>query len=155
MSTPTTPGSTIDANELLAALKALEAGDFRARLKVGAPGVAGEVAEMFNAHVRRLDQLLAAIRDGSRDMGTEARFYPHLPPHLKLEGAWAETADMFQSGTWNLSTQLHDLLKVIRQHNAGETGARMTVDVHGEMLEIKHHLNALLERGAREAVETT
>jgi methyl-accepting chemotaxis protein len=46
----------LDSTQMLAALKDLKHGDFTVRLPAGQPGIAGEVAEAFNAVVELIGQ---------------------------------------------------------------------------------------------------
>jgi hypothetical protein len=100
--------SNADLNsQLVAALSALKAGDFSARLSADQPGMTPELASTFNALVEQISSLTAEINRLSREMAHEGRF-----------GGQAEVEGL--SGEWKI---LVDNMNQVEGHLTGRIRA--------------------------------
>src|ERR1041384_6690377 len=79
---------SVDQRQLLAALRAVRKGDFSVRLPLDQEGIAGEIAEAFNAVVE-LNQLTAKeLHQISRVVGRDGRISQRASLG-DVSGAWA------------------------------------------------------------------
>ncbi len=136
--------ATVDAAQMLAAMNALKNGDLSYRLPE-AEGVAGEIAQAFNAHMQQMSDLMSEMLRLSREIGTEARFGGQAEGS-ELRGIWGDFLTEFNLMSGNLTNQIRDLGNVVQSELNGDHSKQVTVGAQGEMAALKNALNTLLTR---------
>src|SRR6266545_1851368 len=112
--------------------------------------VAGEMLELKNTVNTMVDQLSSfadEVTRMAREVGTEGR----LGGQAEVEGV---------SGTWkdltdNVNSQVRDIAQVATAVATGDLTKKITVDVKGELLELKSTVNTMVDQLSAFAAEVT
>jgi HAMP domain-containing protein len=145
---------SLDAKQLLSALKALQAGDLSVRMPEGQTGEAGEVAREYNRFLDRMQTFTSELKRIHREVGTEARFGGQAEVE-GLSGVWKELVDSTNRMAGNLTDQLRNICQVVTVIAKGDLTKKITVDVDGELLELKNTINLMVDRLNSFASEVT
>ena len=141
-------------HQLLAGLRAVRGGDFSTRLdKVGDPLV-DEIAGVFNEMADQLALFTSEVTRVAREVGTEGRLggQAEVPG---VAGTWKDLTDSVNAMAGNLTGQVRDIAQVATAVAKGDLSRKITVDVKGEMLELKETLNTMVDQLSSFADEVT
>jgi signal transduction histidine kinase/CheY-like chemotaxis protein/HAMP domain-containing protein len=139
------PADTLDAEILLGVLAQVKAGDFTARMPLGWTGVAGKVADGLNDVVLANQALGAELARVSEVVGKEGK----LSQRLVLGGwtqIWAGSVDSVNSLIDDLVRPTIEMQRVIGAVAGGDLSKKVSVEVRGEMLELKNTINAMVDQ---------
>ena len=122
---------------LLAGLTAVRSGDFSTRLPAADDPLMDEIAAVFNGMNEQLALVTSEVTRVAREVGTEGRLggQAEVPG---LAGTWKDLTDSVNSMAGNLTGQVRDVAQVATAVAKGDLGQKITVDVKGEMLELKN-----------------
>ncbi len=144
----------LDPSLLLKTLCEVRDGDFSARLPVEWTGVAGKVADTLNDVISANQTLGAELERVTRAVGKEGK----LSQRVSLSGsdrAWAGTVSSVNTLIEDLVRPTTDMQRVIGAVADGDLSKKITADVHGEVLELKNTVNAMVDQLNRFASEVT
>src|SRR2546425_40152 len=139
---------TLDASKLLLALKAVRKGDFSVRLPVNWTGLSGKVADTFNEVVGMDEQLGAFASEVTRvvrEVGTEGK----LGGQARVKGVagiWKDLTESVNLMASNLTGQVRNIAEVTTAVANGDLSRKITVDVKGEVLELKDTINTMVDQ---------
>ena len=140
--------------QLLVGLRAVRGGDFGIRLdKVGDPLV-DEIATVFNEMVDQLALFTSEVTRVAREVGTEGRLGGQADVK-GVSGTWKDLTDSVNAMAGNLTGQVRDIAQVATAVAGGDLSRKITVDVKGEMLELKQTLNTMVGQLSSFADEVT
>ena len=140
--------------QLLVGLRAVRGGDFGIRLdKVGDPLV-DEIATVFNEMVNQLALFTSEVTRVAREVGTEGRLGGQADVK-GVSGTWKDLTDSVNAMAGNLTGQVRDIAEVATAVATGDLSRKITVDVRGEMLELKQTLNTMVDQLSSFADEVT
>jgi signal transduction histidine kinase/HAMP domain-containing protein/CheY-like chemotaxis protein len=114
------------------ALGRMETGDFTVRLPRG-EGLAGEVADRFNAVVERSDHHVRELKLISRVVGREGRLTERLNAE-HLDGAWAEGAEAVNQLVDEVVRPTSEISRVLGAVAEGDLTQRAQLDIDGRPL---------------------
>jgi len=117
---------------LLAALRALRAGDFRARLPVDRPGLAGSVAEAFNDVAELNQRTTGELRRISRAVGREGRISHRVS--IAPSGSWARSEEAVNQLVFDLTAPMLEVSRVLDAVARGDLSRRMATEIDGQPL---------------------
>jgi len=139
---------------LLAGLTAVRSGDFSTRLPAADDPLMDEIAAVFNGMNEQLALVTSEVTRVAREVGTEGRLggQAEVPG---LAGTWKDLTDSVNSMAGNLTGQVRDVAQVATAVAKGDLSQKITVDVKGEMLELKNTLNTMLDELSAFADEVT
>jgi signal transduction histidine kinase/HAMP domain-containing protein/ActR/RegA family two-component response regulator len=140
--------------QLLAGLTAVRSGDFSTRLPGADDPLMNEIATVFNGMNDQLSLVTSEVTRVAREVGTEGRLggQAEVPG---LAGTWKDLTDSVNSMAGNLTGQVRDVARVATAVARGDLGQKITVDVKGEMLELKDTLNTMVDELSAFADEVT
>ncbi|WP_229068784.1 HAMP domain-containing protein [Actinoplanes sp. DH11] len=143
-----------DLRQLLAGLTAVRDGDFRTRLPEDADGVLGEIATVFNGMVDQLSLFTSEVTRVAREVGTEGQLggQAEVPA---VSGTWKDLTDSVNAMAGNLTDQVRDIAQVATAVARGDLSQKITVDVRGEILELKNTINTMVDELSSFADEVT
>jgi signal transduction histidine kinase/HAMP domain-containing protein/ActR/RegA family two-component response regulator len=142
---PVGPVDSLDEGQLLAVLSAFKSGDFEARMPLHWTGVAGKVADTLNEVIAANQTLEDELERVSRVVGKEGK----LSQRVALRGSdrvWSETIRSVNSLIEDLVRPTSEMQRVIGAVADGDLSKKVTADVHGEMLELKTTINAMVDQ---------
>jgi signal transduction histidine kinase/HAMP domain-containing protein/ActR/RegA family two-component response regulator len=135
----------LDEVVLLKVLADVERGDFSARMPLEWTGVAGKIADRLNNIIAANQTLGVELSNVSRLVGKEGR----LSQRLVLRGSdqvWSTSAQSVNSLIEDLVYPTSEMQRVVGAVADGDLSKKITGDVHGEMLELKNTVNAMVDQ---------
>jgi HAMP domain-containing protein/signal transduction histidine kinase/CheY-like chemotaxis protein len=120
--------------------------------------VKGEILELKNTINRMVDQLNAfasEVTRVAREVGTEGKLGGQAQAPPGVAGTWKDLTDSVNSMAGNLTVQLRDVSKVATAIANGDLTQKITVDVRGEILQIKEVYNRMVDQLNSFASEVT
>ena len=146
---------TRPTTELARVLTAVSEGDLSSR--VSDQLLRGDFARLGYSVNRLLDQLslfAAEVTRVAREVGTEGRLggQAQVPG---VAGTWRDLTDSVNVMAGNLTAQLRDIAEVATAVARGDLSRKITVEVSGELLELKDTLNTMVDQLSAFAAEVT
>ena len=140
--------------QLLAGLSAVRSGDFSTRLPTDGDPLMDEIASVFNGMNDQLALFTSEVTRVAREVGTEGRLggQAEVPG---LAGTWKDLTDSVNSMAGNLTGQVRDVARVATAVARGDLSQKISVDVKGEMAELKDTLNTMVDELSAFADEVT
>jgi HAMP domain-containing protein len=124
---------TLDQRQLLAALRAVRKGDFRARLPLGLTGIAGEIAETFNDIVELNARTARELRRISTVVGRDGRIGQRASLG-EVSGAWAGYVENVNLLIDDLTKPPAEVNRVLHAVARGDLSQRMSLEIDGRPL---------------------
>ncbi|MFC8917343.1 HAMP domain-containing protein [Streptomyces sp. NPDC057116] len=134
---------TTQVRDIATVTTAVANGDLSQKVTVD---VAGEMLELKNTVNTMVDQLSAfgsEVTRVAREVGVEGR----LGGQAEVPGAagtWKDLTDSVNTAFRNLTGQVRDIAQVTTAVANGDLSQKVTVDVAGEMLELKNTVNTMV-----------
>jgi signal transduction histidine kinase/HAMP domain-containing protein/ActR/RegA family two-component response regulator len=144
----------LDEAVLLTVLADVKRGDFSVRMPLTLTGVPGKIADTLNDVISANQTLGDELARVSRVVGKEGK----LSQRVALRGSdrvWSETIDSVNSLIEDLVRPTTDMQRVIGAVADGDLSKKITADVHGEVLELKNTINAMVDQLNRFISEVT
>src|SRR6516165_10033376 len=150
----TVPPADDGLQQLLAGLSAVRSGDFSTRLPAAGDPLMDEIASVFNDMNDQLALFTSEVTRVAREVGTEGRLggQAQVPG---VGGTWKDLTDSVNSMAGNLTGQVRDVARVATAVAKGDLSQQISVDVKGEMLELKNTLNTMVDELSAFADEVT
>jgi HAMP domain-containing protein len=126
-------------------------------LEVDGEALQGEflrTAKTVNKMVDQLGSFAAEVTRVAREVGTEGK----LGGQAKVKGVagtWKDLTDSVNSMAGNLTDQMRNIADVTTAVATGDLSKKITVDVKGEILELKNTINTMVDQLSSFASEVT
>ena len=136
---------SVDPKVLLSVLAKVKSGDFTARMPLEWTGVAGKVADGLNDVIIANQALEAELARVSQVVGEQGR----LSQRVVLGGSaqsWSGTVQSVNNLIEALVRPTSEMQRVIGAVADGDLSKKVSVVVHGEMLELKNTINAMVDQ---------
>jgi HAMP domain-containing protein/signal transduction histidine kinase/ActR/RegA family two-component response regulator len=133
---------------------AIANGDLSQKITVEAKGEILELKNTFNALVDRLQTFAAEVTRVATEVGTEGRLGGQADVR-GVSGTWKDLTDSVNMLAGNLTDQVRNITLVTTAIANGDLSKKITVEVKGEILELKNTVNALVDRLQTFASEVT
>ena len=129
-------------------------GDLSKKITVDVRGEILELKNTINTMVDQLNAFAAEVTRVAREVGTEGRLggQAAVPG---VAGTWKDLTDSVNSMASNLTGQVRNIAEVATAVARGDLSRKITVDVKGEILELKETLNTMVDQLNRFAGEVT
>ena len=134
---------------------AVAQGDLSKKITVNVSGEILELKETINTMVDQLNAFAGEVTRVAREVGTEGRLggaRRRCPAWLAPE---ATLTDSVNSMAGNLTGQVRNIAEVATAIATGDLSRKITVDVRGEILQLKETLNTMVDQLNRFAGEVT
>jgi Methyl-accepting chemotaxis protein len=135
----------VDARVLLDVLSRLKGGDFSARMPIDWTGLAGKAADGLNDVIIANQVFEAELGRVSRVVGKQGE----LSQRVVLGGwtqSWSGSVESVNSLIDALVRPTSEMQRVVGAVADGDLSKKITVDVHGEMLELKNTVNTMVDQ---------
>jgi len=119
--------------------------------------VRGEILELKNTINTMVDQLgsfAAEVTRVAREVGTEGKLGGQAEVR-GVAGTWKDLTDSVNSMAGNLTAQVRNIAQVTTAVANGDLSRKITVDVRGEILELKNTINTMVDQLNSFASEVT
>src|SRR5207302_1815828 len=133
---------------------AIAGGDLSKKITVNVSGEILQLKETVNTMVDQLNAFAGEVTRVAREVGTEGRLGGQA--EVKgVAGTWKDLTDSVNSMASNLTAQVRNIAEVATAIASGDLSKKITVDVRGEILELKDTLNTMVDQLNRFAGEVT
>src|SRR5881296_728879 len=129
-------------------------GDLSRKITVDVRGEVLELKNTINTMVDQLSSFAAEVTRVAREVGTEGK----LGGQARVEGVsgtWRDLTDWVNSMAGNLTAQVRNIAEVTTAVANGDLSRKITVDVKGEILELKNTVNTMVDQLSSFAAEVT
>ncbi|TWO71997.1 HAMP domain-containing protein [Caenimonas sedimenti] len=134
--------------------KAVAAGDLSKKITVDVKGEILELKNTINTMVDQLRSFASEVTRVAREVGTEGKLGGQADVQ-GVAGTWKDLTDSVNSMAGNLTAQVRNIADVTKAVAAGDLSKKITVDVKGEILELKNTINTMVDQLRSFASEVT
>src|SRR5438132_2175299 len=133
---------------------AVATGDLSKKITVDVRGEILQLKETLNTMVEQLRSFAAEVTRVAREVGTEGRLggQANVPG---VAGTWKDLTDSVNAMARNLTGQVRNIAEVTTAVARGDLSRKITVDVKGEILELKNTINTMVDQLNAFATEMT
>jgi CheY-like chemotaxis protein/signal transduction histidine kinase/HAMP domain-containing protein len=133
---------------------AIASGDLSKKITVDVRGELLLLKDTLNTMVEQLRSFAAEVTRVAREVGTEGKLggQAHVPG---VAGTWKDLTDNVNLLGANLTTQVRNIAEVTTAVARGDLSRKITVDVKGEILELKNTINTMVDQLNAFASEVT
>ena len=133
---------------------AIANGDLSRKITVDVRGEILQLKETLNTMVDQLNRFAGEVTRVAREVGTEGRLggQANVPG---VAGTWKDLTNSVNSMAGNLTAQVRNIAEVTTAVARGDLGRKITVDVKGEILELKNTINTMVDQLNAFASEVT
>ena len=129
-------------------------GDLSRKITVDVRGEILELKDTINTMVDQLSSFAAEVTRVAREVGTEGKLGGQADVH-GVAGTWKDLTDSVNSMAGNLTGQVRNIAEVTTAVANGDLSKKITVDVRGEILELKNTINTMVDQLSSFAAEVT
>jgi len=124
---------------------AIATGDLSKKITVNVSGEILLLKETINTMVDQLNRFAGEVTRVAREVGTEGRLggQANVP---SVAGTWKDLTDSVNSMAGNLTAQVRNIAEVTTAVARGDLSRKITVDVKGEILELKNTINTMVDQ---------
>jgi HAMP domain-containing protein/CheY-like chemotaxis protein len=133
---------------------AIARGDLDKKITVDAKGEILELKNTINTMVDQLSAFADQVTRVAREVGTEGKLGGQASVE-GVRGVWKELTDNVNLMASNLTNQVRDISRVATAIASGDLGKKITVEVRGELLDLKNTINTMVDQLSSFADEVT
>ena len=129
-------------------------GDLSKKITVDVKGEILELKNTINVMVDQLNSFASEVTRVAREVGTEGKLggQANVPG---VAGTWKDLTDGVNSMAGNLTAQVRNIAEVTTAVANGDLSKKITVDVKGEIQELKNTINVMVDQLSSFASEVT
>jgi HAMP domain-containing protein/CheY-like chemotaxis protein/GAF domain-containing protein len=145
---------TSQVRNIAAVTTAVAKGNLSQKITVEARGETLELKNTINTMVDQLSAFASEVTRVAREVGTEGKLggQAQVPG---VAGTWKDLTDNVNAMASNLTGQIRNIADVTTAVAKGDLSRKITVDVKGEILELKNTVNTMVDQLSRFAEEVT
>jgi HAMP domain-containing protein/signal transduction histidine kinase/CheY-like chemotaxis protein len=133
---------------------AVATGDLSKKITVGVKGEILELKNTINTMVDQLSSFASEVTRVAREVGSEGKLGGQADVQ-GVAGTWKDLTDSVNSMASNLTGQVRNIADVTTAVATGDLSKKITVDVKGEILELKNTINTMVDQLSSFASEVT
>jgi HAMP domain-containing protein/CheY-like chemotaxis protein/signal transduction histidine kinase len=133
---------------------AVARGDLSRKITVSVQGEILELKDTINTMVDQLSSFASEVTRVAREVGTEGKLGGQAVV-TGVAGTWKDLTDSVNSMASNLTSQVRNIAEVTTAVAKGDLSRKITVDVLGEILELKNTINTMVDQLSSFASEVT
>src|SRR5437867_2278945 len=145
---------TAQVRNIATVTTAVANGDLTKKISVDVKGEILELKDTINTMVDQLSSFASEVTRVAREVGTEGKLGGQADVR-GVAGTWKDLTDSVNSMAGNLTAQVRNIAEVTTAVARGDLSKKITVDVKGEILELKDTINTLVDRLSSFASEVT
>src|SRR5207302_435034 len=144
--------SAVQGSNIAEVTTAVQKGDLSNKISVEVQGEILQLKNTINVMVDQLNAFASEVTRVAREVGTEGRLggQAHV---LGASGTWKDLTDNVNSMADNLTDQVRNIAEVTTAVARGDLSKKITVDVHGEIAELKNTINVMVDQLTARAAE--
>src|SRR5215467_9542926 len=136
---------TAQVRNIAGVTTAVARGDLSRKITVDVKGEILELKNTINTMVDQLNAFASEVFRVAREVGTEGKLEgrAEVPD---VAGTWKELTDSVNAMGANLTAQVRNIAEVTTAVAKGDLSRKITVDVKGEILELKNTINTMVDQ---------
>ena len=136
---------TAQVRNIAGVTTAVAKGDLSKKITVDAKGELLELKNTINTMVDQLNSFSSEVTRVAREVGSEGQLggQADVPG---VGGTWKDLTDSVNQMAGNLTNQVRNIAGVTTAVANGDLSKKITVDVRGEMLELKNTINTMVDQ---------
>src|SRR5258708_4892492 len=151
---PQANGKPESMQYLLHALQAMRAGDFSVRMTGDHLGIEGKIADTFNEIVAANQRMAQQLERVGQVVGREGKTRQRVKFDL-TSGSWADMEGSVNTLIDDLLWPTREVTRAVAAVAQGDLSKKITVDVRGEILQLKEAINTMVDQLRSFASEVT
>jgi len=124
---------------------AVAKGDLRKKITVDVQGEILELKNTINTMVDQLNSFSSEVTRVAREVGTDGKLGGQAEVQ-GVAGTWKDLTDSVNQMASNLTGQVRNIAEVTTAVARGDLSRKITVDVKGEILELKNTINTMVDQ---------
>ena len=136
---------TSQVRNIAAVTTAVANGDLSKKITVKVKGEILELKNVINTMVDQLSSFASEVTRVAREVGTEGKLGGQAAVE-GVAGTWKDLTDSVNSMASNLTAQVRNIAGVTTAVAKGDLSKKITVDVRGEILELKDTINTMVDQ---------
>jgi HAMP domain-containing protein/CheY-like chemotaxis protein len=129
-------------------------GDLSKKITVDVKGEIRELKNTINTMVDQLNSFASEVTRVAREVGTEGKL--GVQAYVRgVGGTWKDLTDNVNLMAGNLTAQVRNIAEVTKAVANGDLSKKITVDVRGEIFELKNTMNVMVDQLSSFASEVT
>ena len=120
-------------------------GDLSKKITVDVQGEIRELKDTINTMVDQLSSFASEVSRVAREVGTEGKLGGQADVK-GVAGTWKDLTDNVNAMATNLTSQVRNIAEVTTAVANGDLSKKITVDVKGEILELKNTINTMVDQ---------
>src|SRR5262250_693252 len=145
---------TVQLRDVSKVATAIASGDLTQKVTADARGEILQIKAVINTMVDQLSSFAAEVTRVAREVGTEGRLGGQADVK-GVAGTWKDLTDSVNLMAGNLTAQVRNIAEVTTAVATGDLTKKITVDVRGEILELKNTINTMVDQLRSFASEVT
>jgi signal transduction histidine kinase/DNA-binding response OmpR family regulator/HAMP domain-containing protein len=133
---------------------AVAKGDLSRKITMDVRGEILELKDTINTMVDQLNAFAGEVTRVAREVGTDGKLGGQAQVR-GIAGVWKDLTDSVNSMASNLTSQVRNIAQVTTAVANGDLSRKITVDVQGEILELKDTINTMVDQLNSFASEVT
>src|SRR5574339_512640 len=136
---------TVQLRDISKVATAIACGDLTQKVTADARGEILQIKAVINTMVDQLSSFAAEVTRVAREVGTEGRLGGQADVK-GVAGTWKDLTDSVNLMGGNLTAQVRNIAEVTTAVATGDLTKKITVDVRGEILELKNTINTMVDQ---------
>jgi len=145
---------TVQLRDVSSVATAIASGDLSKKITVDARGEILQIKDVMNTMVDQLSSFASEVTRVAKEVGTEGKLGGQADVR-GVAGTWKDLTDNVNTLAGNLTSQVRNIAEVTTAVARGDLSKKITVDVRGEILELKVTINTMVDQLNAFASEVT
>src|SRR5205823_5105390 len=136
---------TVQLRDVSKVATAIASGDLTQKITVDVRGEILLIKNVINTMVDQLSSFASEVTRVAREVGTEGKLGGQADVR-GVAGTWKDLTDSVNFMASNLTGQVRNIAEVTTAVANGDLSKKITVDVKGEILELKNTINTMVDQ---------
>src|SRR5262249_44920631 len=136
---------TVQLREFSKVATAIATGDLTQKITVDVRGEILQIKDVINTMVDQLSSFASEVTRVAREVGAAGKLGCQAV-FRGVVGTWKDLTDSVNFMASNLTGQVRNIADVTKAVAAGDLTQKITVDVKGEILELKNTINTMVDQ---------
>src|SRR5262249_31192111 len=145
---------TVQLRDVSKVSSAIASGDLTQKITVDVRGEILQIKNVINTMVDQLSSFASEVTSVASERGSEGRLGGQADVK-GVAGPWKALTDSVNFMAGNLTAQVRNIADVTKAVANGDLSKKITVDVKGEILELKNTINTMVDQLSSFASEVT
>ena len=145
---------TVQLRDVSKVATAIASGDLNQKITVQAQGEILQIKNVINTMVDQLGSFASEVTRVAKEVGTDGKLGGQADVR-GVAGTWKDLTDNVNAMASNLTSQVRNIADVTTAVAKGDLSKKVTVDVKGEILELKNTVNTMVDQLSSFASEVT